>query len=57
MSQQERIRCTIMRGVRARNFLEENDLPKDPGLRDRIILAVFGSPDIRQIDGLGDPIF
>jgi 2-methylaconitate cis-trans-isomerase PrpF len=31
----------------------EKDLPEDPGLRDRIILAVFGSPDTRQIDGLG----
>jgi len=31
----------------------EEDLPRDPQLRDRIILAVFGSPDIRQIDGLG----
>jgi hypothetical protein len=31
----------------------EEDLPRDPQLRDRIILAIFGSPDIRQIDGLG----
>ncbi len=29
------------------------DLPQDPTLRDRIILAIFGSPDLRQIDGLG----
>jgi len=34
-------------------FLLEKDLPTDPDLRERIILAVFGSPDIRQIDGLG----
>jgi 2-methylaconitate cis-trans-isomerase PrpF len=47
-------RCTIMRGGTSRGiFLKEEDLPKDPQLRDRIILAVFGSPDIRQIDGLG----
>ena len=31
----------------------EEDLPGDAELRDRIILAIFGSPDIRQIDGLG----
>jgi len=31
----------------------EEDLPRDPQPRDRIILAIFGSPDIRQIDGLG----
>lgn len=46
--------CTIMRGGTSKGiFLMERDLPKDPGLRDRIILAIFGSPDIRQIDGLG----
>jgi 2-methylaconitate cis-trans-isomerase PrpF len=46
--------CTIMRGGTSRGiFLKEEDLPKDPQLRDRIILAIFGSPDIRQIDGLG----
>jgi methylitaconate Delta-isomerase len=46
--------CTIMRGGTSKGiFLMEKDLPEDPGLRDRIILAIFGSPDIRQIDGLG----
>lgn len=46
--------CTIMRGGTSKGiFLMEKDLPEDAGLRDRIILAVFGSPDIRQIDGLG----
>jgi hypothetical protein len=34
-------------------FLKSNELPADPELRDRIILAIFGSPDVRQIDGLG----
>ena len=34
-------------------FLMREDLPRDPGLRDRVIQAIFGSPDIRQIDGLG----
>ncbi len=47
-------RCTIMRGGTSKGiFLMEKDLPRDPQLRDRIILAIFGSPDIRQIDGLG----
>jgi len=33
-------------------------LPKDQKLRDKVILAIFGSPDRRQIDGLGgaDPL-
>lgn len=47
-------KCTIMRGGTSKGiFLMEEDLPQDPQLRDRIILAIFGSPDIRQIDGLG----
>jgi len=47
-------KCTIMRGGTSKGiFLKEADLPKDPPLRDRIILSIFGSPDIRQIDGLG----
>jgi len=46
--------CTIMRGGTSKGiFLLEKDLPGDLALRDRIILAIFGSPDIRQIDGLG----
>lgn len=46
--------CTIMRGGTSKGvFLMEKDLPQDPALRDRIILAIFGSPDVRQIDGLG----
>jgi 2-methylaconitate cis-trans-isomerase PrpF len=46
--------CTIMRGGTSKGiFVMEEDLPQDPHLRDRIILAIFGSPDIRQIDGLG----
>jgi 2-methylaconitate cis-trans-isomerase PrpF len=43
-----------MRGGTSKGiFLLEKDLPKDQALRSRIILAVFGSPEIRQIDGLG----
>ncbi len=46
--------CTIMRGGTSKGiFLREKDLPRDAALRDRIILAIFGSPDLRQIDGLG----
>src|SRR5574340_746561 len=46
--------CTIMRGGTSKGiFLLEKDLPRDQALRSRIILAIFGSPDIRQIDGLG----
>ena len=48
------IYCVIMRcGTSKGIFLNENDLPQDPDIRDRVILSIFGSPDPRQIDGLG----
>lgn len=49
-----RIPCVIMRGGTSRAlFFHDKDLPKDEGQRDKIILSAFGSPDLRQIDGLG----
>ena len=43
-----------MRGGTSRGpFFSENDLPVDVPTRDRVLLAVMGSPDRRQIDGLG----
>lgn len=47
-------RCVIMRGGTSKAlFLRESDLPKDPKQRDSVILSLYGSPDKRQIDGLG----
>jgi len=51
--------CTIMRGGTSRAvFFWSTDLPSDACARDRVILDAFGSPDFRQIDGLGgaDPL-
>jgi len=43
-----------MRGGTSRGpFFDAADLPADVALRDRVLLAVIGSPDKRQIDGLG----
>ena len=43
-----------MRGGTSRGpFFDAADLPADVALRDRVLLAVMGSPDKRQIDGLG----
>lgn len=43
-----------MRGGTSRGpFFLEADLPSDIAARDRVLLAVMGSPDRRQIDGLG----
>ncbi|MGH2490712.1 MAG: PrpF domain-containing protein, partial [Candidatus Limnocylindria bacterium] len=48
------IRGVFMRGGTSRGaFLRAEDLPPDPRTRDRVILAIYGSPDARQIDGLG----
>jgi 2-methylaconitate cis-trans-isomerase PrpF len=48
------IPSVLMRGGTSRGaFLRAEDLPRDPGLRDRVILAIYGSPDARQIDGIG----
>lgn len=47
-------RCAIYRGGTSKGiFFRENDLPPDPPARARFLLAAFGSPDVRQIDGLG----
>jgi len=46
--------CMLMRGGTSRGpFFVEADLPADPVLRDKLLLAALGSPDPRQIDGLG----
>ena len=48
------LRCVIMRGGTSKGvYFHENELPKDIALRDKVILDVFGSPDVREIDGLG----
>ena len=56
---QAKIPCVIMRGGTSKGvFFKEVDLPPGPERRERVILSVFGSPDARQIDGLGgaDPL-
>ncbi|SMD01686.1 4-oxalomesaconate tautomerase [Rhizobium sp. RU36D] len=48
------IRCMLMRGGTSKGayFLAE-DLPSDLESRDRLLLEVMGSPDPRQVDGVG----
>lgn len=49
-----RIPCIIIRGGTSKGvFFHDKDLPADPGERDLVILSAFGSPDPRQIDGIG----
>jgi len=54
-----KIYCIIQRAGTSKGvYFHEKDLPSEPEMREKVILAVFGSPDIRQIDGLGgaDPL-
>ena len=54
-----KIPCVIQRAGTSKGvYFHEKDLPENPQLREKVILSVFGSPDIRQIDGLGgaDPL-
>lgn len=46
--------AVFMRGGTSKGlFIRADDLPASPKLRDQVLLAAMGSPDIRQIDGLG----
>jgi 4-oxalomesaconate tautomerase len=48
------IPCSLMRGGTSKGlYFHEKDLPTDRDLRDRVLLAAMGSPDARQIDGVG----
>jgi len=48
------IPCTLMRGGTSKGlYFHARDLPEDRATRDRVLLAAMGSPDPRQIDGLG----
>src|SRR5271163_654402 len=58
-SAQTPIPCTLMRGGTSKGpFFLASDLPGDIQLRNRVLLVVMGSPDARQIDGIGgaDPL-
>lgn len=59
MTSQTRIPCVMMRGGTSKGpFFLAGDLPADAALRERVLLSLMGSPDARQIDGMGgaDPL-
>jgi 4-oxalomesaconate tautomerase len=48
------VRCTMLRGGTSRGlYFEAGDLPAEPEVRDDLLLRLMGTPDPRQIDGLG----
>lgn len=53
------IPCIWMRGGTSKGgIFNAADLPSDPAQRDQVLLEIMGSPDDRQIDGMGgaDPL-
>jgi len=51
---QTAIPCTVMRGGTSKGlYFLATDLPADRATRDAVLLAAMGSPDARQIDGMG----
>ena len=56
---QTKIPCVWMRGGTSKGaYFHKSDLPDDVATRDKVLLSVMGSPDPRQIDGMGgaDPL-
>ena len=54
MTAQTAIPCTVMRGGTSKGlYFRSTDLPRDDETRDKVLLAAMGSPDPRQIDGVG----
>src|SRR5688572_8027224 len=48
------VRCLLMRGGTSKGaYFLADDLPSDPAERDDFLLRIMGSPDARQIDGIG----
>ena len=48
------VRCTMLRAGTSRGlYFEAKDLPAEPAPRDDLLLRLVGTPDPRQIDGLG----
>lgn len=48
------ISCAVYRGGTSKGlYFLKSSLPADPATRDAVLLAAMGSPDARQIDGMG----
>jgi len=54
VSSQTALRCLVIRGGTSKGlYFHANDLPLDIPTRDAVLLAAMGSPDVREIDGMG----
>lgn len=51
---QRAVPCMLMRGGTSKGaYFLASDLPADTAVRDAVLLAAMGSPDPRQVDGVG----
>ncbi len=51
---QQSVPCAVMRGGTSKGlYFLASDLPSEVAARDRFLLAAMGSPDDREIDGMG----
>ena len=51
---QTAIPCSVLRGGTSKGlYFLASDLPADVATRDAVLLAAMGSPDVREIDGMG----
>lgn len=51
---QAAVPCSVMRGGTSKGlYFLATDLPAETAARDRFLLAAMGSPDVREIDGMG----
>ncbi len=51
---QQSVPCAVMRGGTSKGlYFLASDLPSEVAARDRFLLAAMGSPDVREIDGMG----
>jgi 4-oxalomesaconate tautomerase len=54
MGPDDGVRCMLMRGGTSKGaYFLARDLPADPAERDDLLLRIMGSPEPRQIDGIG----
>ena len=54
MTRFAQVRCLLMRGGTSKGaYFLADDLPAEAAARDDLLLRIMGSPDPRQIDGLG----
>ena len=54
MDRANAVPCTVMRGGTSKGlYFLKKDLPEDGQQRDALLMRIMGSPDPKQIDGLG----